>query len=115
MGCSSQRRVLMIAADDQGVICSQVFPGLWLAERTLLQGVLMSQVNYAAMSDEELRRYFLRHREDKTALRAYLDRFGDRPRNVITTVDDPDFDTKIQAAILGRMRAADNNSEATGS
>ncbi|MHC5934092.1 DUF6887 family protein [Nostoc sp.] len=78
----------------------------------------MSQVNYAAMSDQELRQYFLRHREDKIALRAYLDRLGDvydglrlRPRNMITTVDDPDFDAKIQAAILKQMQAAGNNGE----
>jgi hypothetical protein len=25
---------------------------------------------------------------------AYLDRLGDRPREIITTVDDPDFDEK---------------------
>lgn len=50
----------------------------------------MSQINYAAMSDQELRRYFLRHRKDKTALRTYVDRLSDRPRNIITTVDDPD-------------------------
>lgn len=73
----------------------------------------MSQVNYAAMSDRELRQYFLRHREDKLALRAYLDRLSDRPRNIITTVDDPDFDAKIQAAILQQMQeAADTNGEA---
>lgn len=72
----------------------------------------MSQINYAAMSDEELRRYFLRHREDKTALRAYLDRLSDHPRKIITTVDDPDFDAKIQAAILSQMQVADDNGEA---
>jgi hypothetical protein len=72
----------------------------------------MSQVNYDAMSDQELRQHFLRHREDKTALRAYLDRLSDRPRNVITTVDDPDFDAKIQAAVLQQMQAADENGDA---
>jgi hypothetical protein len=72
----------------------------------------MSQVNYAAMSDRELKKYFLRHREDKTALQAYLDRLGDRPREIITTVDDPDFDEKIQAAILRQLQAVDGNSEA---
>jgi hypothetical protein len=72
----------------------------------------MSQVNYAAMSDRELKQYFLRHREDKTALQAYLDRLGDRPREIITTVDDPDFDEKIQAAILRQLQAVDGNSEA---
>ncbi|UKO99208.1 DUF6887 family protein [Nostoc sp. UHCC 0870] len=72
----------------------------------------MSQVNYAAMSDQELREHFLRHREDKAALRAYLDRLGDRPRNVITTVDDPDFDSKIHAAVLQQMQAPDDNGQA---
>lgn len=70
----------------------------------------MSQVNYAAMSDQELRQHFLRHREDQAALRAYLERLSDRPRNVITTVDDPDFDAKIQAAVLRQMHATDDDS-----
>ncbi|XGV94943.1 MAG: hypothetical protein ACAF41_19640 [Leptolyngbya sp. BL-A-14] len=73
----------------------------------------MSQVNYAAMSDQELRQYFLQHREDKTALRAYLDRLGDRPHDIITTVDDPDFDAKIQTAIQRQMQVAGDNSDAT--
>ncbi|AFY91620.1 DUF6887 family protein [Chamaesiphon minutus] len=59
----------------------------------------MSQINYAQMSDGELRQYFLRHRDDKKALRAYLDRIGDRQHDLITTVDDPDFEAKIQAAV----------------
>ena len=63
----------------------------------------MNPVNYAAMSDEDLKRYFLQHREDKTALQAYLDRINERPRQIITTVNDPDFDTKIQAAIAAKM------------
>lgn len=73
----------------------------------------MSQVNYAAMADKELRQYFLQHREDKAALRAYLERASDRPRNIITTVDDPDFDAKIQAAILRQMQAAGDKGNAT--
>lgn len=71
----------------------------------------MSQVNYTALSDQELRQYFLLHREDKLALQAYLERLGDRPRTVITTVDDPDFDAKIHAAVLKQMQAAGNNTE----
>ncbi|GAP95393.1 DUF6887 family protein [Leptolyngbya sp. NIES-2104] len=69
----------------------------------------MSQVNYAAMSDEELKQYFLKHREDKMALRAYLDRLGDRPREIITSVDDPDFEAKMQTAILRKMHTGTNN------
>lgn len=65
----------------------------------------MNKVNYASMSDEELRSYFLQHRDDKVALRAYLDRLSDRPHKVITNVDDPDFDAKIQAAIRQKLEA----------
>lgn len=60
----------------------------------------MNPINYGAMSDGELKQYFLRHREDKLALRAYLDRLADRPRHVITTVDDPDFEGKLQASVM---------------
>lgn len=72
----------------------------------------MSEINYAAMSDEALRQYFLRHREDKTALRAYLDRLGDSPQALITTVDDPNFDAKIAAAVSKKMQSAGNNNDA---
>ena len=64
----------------------------------------MNQINYAAMSDQDLKQYFLQHREDKTALQAYLDRINEHPRQIITTVDAPDFDTKIQAAIRQLMQ-----------
>lgn len=63
----------------------------------------MNQINYAAMSDEGRKQYFLQHRDDKTALQAYLDRINEHPRQIITTVDDPNFDTKIQAAIAAKM------------
>ncbi len=69
----------------------------------------MSTVNYATMSDRDLRQYFLSHRDDKIAFQAYLDRLNNRPRHVITNVNDPDFDTKIQAAILQKLQTADNN------
>jgi hypothetical protein len=71
----------------------------------------MSQVNYAQMSDEELRRHFIQHREDKTAFRAYLDRIGERPHELITTVDDPDFDTKIQAAVERKAQSIATNGD----
>ncbi|UZQ54116.1 hypothetical protein OOK60_16755 [Trichothermofontia sichuanensis B231] len=34
----------------------------------------MSQVDYAAMSDQELKRYFLENRNDESAFQAYLQR-----------------------------------------
>jgi hypothetical protein len=72
----------------------------------------MSQVDYTAMSYKELRRYFLKHREDKAAFQAYLARRRERSaegssatlsRPVITRVDDPDFDNKIQTAIRQQL------------
>ena len=59
----------------------------------------MSPVDYEAMSDRELKHYFLQNRDDKRALQIYLDRINQRPHQVITTVDAPDFNEQIQAAI----------------
>lgn len=68
-------------------------------------GAVMSQVDYTAMSYKQLRRYFLNHREDKAAFQAYLATLS---RPVITRVDDPDFDNKIQTAI--RQQLAEHRS-----
>lgn len=70
----------------------------------------MNQIDYAAMSDQELKQYFLEHREDKTALQAYLNRRHRRSALVITTVDDPDFDTKIQLSIRQQIRGSKDES-----
>lgn len=64
----------------------------------------MTQINYDAMSDQELKRYFLENREDKLALQAYLDRLSKRERKIIATADDPDFEAKIKAAIQEKMQ-----------
>ncbi|WP_313929846.1 DUF6887 family protein [Microcoleus sp. FACHB-SPT15] len=72
------------------------------------RGAVMSQVDYTAMSYKELRRYFLKHREDQAAFQAYLSRRRERSRPVITRVDDPDFDNKIQTAI--RQQLAEHRS-----
>lgn len=65
----------------------------------------MSQVNYDAMSNAQLKQYFLKHREDKAALEAYLDRINQRSRPAIATPGDPNFDAKIQTAIRQQMQA----------
>lgn len=70
----------------------------------------MSQVNYNAMPDTELRQYFLRHREDKAALQAYLDRLNQHPRTIIADPNDFDFDEKVQAAIRQQLKTAKSNS-----
>ncbi len=63
----------------------------------------MSLVNYDAMSNGELKLYFLKHRGDRAALQAYLDRINQRPYRLIARPEDPDFDEKIQAAIRQKL------------
>ncbi|PSB58576.1 DUF6887 family protein [Chamaesiphon polymorphus] len=64
----------------------------------------MNPVNYADMTDLELKQYFLSHR-DEEAFQAYLERYRSQSREVITKVGDPDFDRKIQVAIEQKMQA----------
>jgi hypothetical protein len=66
----------------------------------------MSQVNFDAMSDVELRRYFLENRQDQAASQAYLDRFSQRSKSLIASPSDPDFDAKIQAAIRQKLETS---------
>ena len=70
----------------------------------------MSQVNYNAMSNTELKNYFLRHRGDRAAFQAYLDRINQHPLRIIASLGDPDFDEKVQAAIRQKLEAARNSS-----
>jgi hypothetical protein len=65
----------------------------------------MNPVNYAEMTDLELKQYFLSHRQEEEAFQAYLARYRSQPRAAITKVGDPDFDLKIQAAIEQKMQA----------
>jgi hypothetical protein len=64
----------------------------------------MNPVNYAEMTDLELKQYFLSHRQEEEAFQAYLARYRSQPREAITKVGDPDFDRKIQAAIQQKMQ-----------
>ncbi len=65
----------------------------------------MPNINYDQMSDQELRQYFLQHKNDQVALQAYLQRRNQQPREVITKVGDPDFDLKIEQAIKAKLQA----------
>jgi predicted metal-dependent RNase len=65
----------------------------------------MSQVNYDVMSDTELKQYFLQNRQDKAAFEAYLDRLNQKPRTIIASPGDPDFDEKIQSAIRQKLNS----------
>jgi hypothetical protein len=68
----------------------------------------MSSVNYAAMTDEQLKRYLLDHRDDQDAFHAYIDRRHAQNRPVIAHLDDPDFEAKLQAAVIAQTRSSDN-------
>jgi predicted metal-dependent RNase len=65
----------------------------------------MSQVNYDVMSDMELKQYFLQNRQDKAAFEAYLDRLNQKPRTIIASPGDPDFNEKIQSAIRQKLNS----------
>ena len=65
----------------------------------------MNWTNYDAMSDAELKQYFLKHRGDQTAFQVYLDRINQRPRRIIASPDDPDFDEKVQAVIRQKLES----------
>jgi hypothetical protein len=59
----------------------------------------MSQVNYAAMTDQELKQFFLTNRDDQAAFHAYMDRCHVRPNQVIIQPDDPDADEKFRLMV----------------
>lgn len=67
----------------------------------------MNQINYETMSDIELRNYFLKHRNNKSALQAYLNRINQKHKEVIANPNDSNFDEKIQAAILKQLQNKD--------
>ena len=67
----------------------------------------MDRINYETMTDTELKNYFLKHRNNKSALQAYLNRINQKDREVIANPNDPNFDEKIQAAILKQLQNKD--------
>jgi hypothetical protein len=73
-----------------------------------MESLLMSLMNYDAMSNAELKQYFLKHRGNQTAFQAYLDRINQRPLRIIANPNDPDFDEKVQAAIRQKLEASRN-------
>ena len=68
----------------------------------------MSLINYDALSDDDLKQYFLKHRADRAAFQAYIDRLHQRPRRIIASPEDPDFDEKVRAAIWQKLEKARN-------
>ena len=69
----------------------------------------MSQVDYAAMSYKELRRYFLKHRDDQAAFQAYLARRRERSRQLLEwflELDHQRWDKQLEQDIAdGKLEA----------
>lgn len=63
----------------------------------------MKQVNYAAMNNQELKRYMLAHREDQEAFNAYLDRRHSRSNKTVIEFDDPAWEKKIISVIQEKL------------
>ena len=61
------------------------------------------KTNYDSMSDSDLKRYFLDHREDQAAFYAYMDRRHARPNRQIISPDDPEWQQKVIASVKRQM------------
>jgi hypothetical protein len=48
----------------------------------------MNTIDYAQMSDQELKKYFLDHKNDQEAFSAYLERRNQHPKQMILTVNE---------------------------
>jgi hypothetical protein len=53
----------------------------------------MSQVDFAAMTLYEAKRYFLAHRDDQEAFHAYMDKLQTSGRAIIIDLDKPESET----------------------
>ncbi len=66
----------------------------------------MSQIDYASMTLDEAKRYFLEHRDDQEAFYAYMDKLRRSGRAIVIDPTDPDSEVKAIAQIqehLGRQ------------
>lgn len=59
----------------------------------------MTKVNYTTMSDQELKRYILTHRDDQEAFYTYMARRHFRARRTAIEFDDPAWEEKLLSAI----------------
>jgi hypothetical protein len=65
----------------------------------------MTKVNYAAMSDRQLKQYILTHRDDQEAFYAYIDRRHSRPHKLTIKFEDPAWEEKIVSAIQTQLNS----------
>lgn len=64
----------------------------------------MSQGNYNSMTDQELKRYVLEHRDDNEAFYAYVDRSRAAGRLITIDPTDPEWEAKTLAKMQQRPK-----------
>jgi hypothetical protein len=65
----------------------------------------MKQIDFASMSDQELKHYLVKHRDDQEAFHAYMDRRQARPHKAAIELDDPDWQERVVALIQDQLNA----------
>lgn len=69
------------------------------------------KIDYSSMSNEELKHYFLEHRDDES-FHAYMDRRRSRPKQEVISPDDPEWQQKVIASIKRQMgETVDNGNQ----
>ena len=68
----------------------------------------MNSVNYEAMSDPQLKRYMLEHREDLAAFYAYVDRSRASGRLITIDPTEPNWEEKTLLEIQKQLDSSDN-------
>lgn len=66
----------------------------------------MTQVNYGAMSDQQLKHYILTNRKDLEAFHVYMDRRRSRPNRTVVKFDDPAWEEKIVSEIQAQLNSS---------
>jgi hypothetical protein len=64
----------------------------------------MSQVNFASMTLDEAKRYFLDHRNDQDAFHAYMDKLQASGRAIVIDPDKPETETAAIIQMQERLR-----------
>jgi hypothetical protein len=65
----------------------------------------MKQIDFASMSDQELKHYLVKHRDDQAAFHAYMDRRQTRSNKTAIELDDPDWQERVVALIQDQLNA----------
>jgi ABC-type sugar transport system substrate-binding protein len=63
----------------------------------------MSVKDYTSMTLDEVKRYFLEHRDDQEAFHAYMDKLHASGRAIVIDPTDPDSEVKAQAAMQQKL------------